>query len=189
MSTLPPSFLTNTSSTSAQLETAAEAVADIMIPNNDFFPALSLADFVTRYHVTDDYSVGRRAQCIAEGIRQINAELNAQSCEWVKEGYLTLSEVPQDELIEPGIVDEAAEATETTEQEPVLVLIRTYQDAVFSFALKLLAERYRGTDTLSTAAGKAAALEGTIDYWNGEYIRHVHYLQGKTGATIEATLI
>ena len=186
MSTLPPSFLTNTSSTSAQLETAAEAVADIMIPNNGFFPALSLADFVTRYHVTDDYSVGRRAQCIAESIRQINAELNAQSVEWVNDGYLTLAEVPQDELIEPVIVDEAAEATEP---DPVLVLVRTYQDAVFSFALKLLAERYRGTDTLSTAAGKADALEGTIDYWNGEYIRHVHYLQGKTGATIEATLI
>lgn len=171
MSTLPPSFLTS------DIQSRDEAVADVVVNNIAFFPAIKLVDFMERYQVDDNYSVQRRLQCLSESVRQINSELKKQRLEWRRDGYLSLDNIPQDTL--------TAVDTEISDK----VLVQAYFDAVCCFALKLLNERFGSTDTTQAASQKITKLEGVIDHWTGEYIRHVHFLLGDEGSTIEVKAI
>ncbi|RVU83826.1 hypothetical protein EOL70_13440 [Leucothrix sargassi] len=171
MSTLPPSFLTT------DIQPRDEAVADVVVNNIAFFPTIKLVDFMERYQVDDNYSVNRRVQCLSEAIRQINGELKEQRAKWLHDEYLSLDDVPQDTL--------TAVDTEISDK----VLVQAYFDAVCCFALKILNERFAATDTTQAASQKISKSEGVIDHWTGDYIRHVHFLLGDEGATMEIKAI
>lgn len=171
MSTLPPSFLTT------DIQPRDEAVADVVVGNIPFFPNIALGDFMDRFHVDDNYSVNRRVQCLKEAVRQINAELKEQTRQWMLVQHKTLTDVPQDLVT---ITD-----TEVSEK----VLVQAYFDAVCCYALKILNERFSATDTTKAASQKISQSEGAVDHWTGEYIRHVHFLLGNEGTTMEVKAI
>ena len=172
MSTAPPSFLTDS------IVDPDESVVDSFVTNDGFCPDISLQAFMSKYQVSDDYSAQRRMQCLNEAVRQVNSEIKANRLAWMDAGYSTLDQVPE----QPDNEDD-------TGALPYQPRIDAYLDAVYCFALKLMAERYRNTNTTQAATAKATEYAGQVDYWNGEYIRHTRFVNDDVGSTIEASTI
>lgn len=172
MSTTPPSFLTDS------IVDPNESVADSLVVNDGFCPDISLQDWMTKYQINDDYSAERRLQCLSESVRQVNSDIKARRLYWQDAGYSTLDQVPE----RPDDEDNKGAL-------PYQPRIDAYHDAVYCFALKLLAERYRATDTNQAASAKASEYAGQVDYWNAEYIRHTRFVNDDVAATLEGSLI
>ena len=199
MSTAPPSFLTDS------IVDPDESVVDSLVVNDGFYPDISLKDLRSKYQVSDDYSAQRRLQCLTEGVRQVNSDIEAKKLYWLSLGYSKLELVPEhpaDEMkcsnslcfVSHGIPCQQGHLTMTNCPSFVAEAIYqpridAYLDAVYCFALKLMAERYRSTKTDQAATAKVTQYEGQVDYWNGEYIRHTRFVNDDIGATIEASTI
>ena len=194
MSTAPPSFLTDS------IVDSNESVVDSTVLNDGFYPDISLQDFMSKHQVSDDYSAQRRLQCLTEAVRQINSEIKSNKTKWKKLGYadfLLLPDCPADinctnkrcfisngETCQSG--NKVITDCESLDIEPPFQpRVDAYLDAIYCFALKLLAERYRNTDTTQYAEKKATEYENQVDYWNGECIRHTRFVTDKVGATME----
>ncbi len=108
-------------------------VGTTRLENMDFFPALSLLDFQSRYRVDASQHPERQMQCLQSSMITVNRELmdpNAMpegvswACQWVRKGYDTLASIPAPQY--------------GTCSEKVFL----YSSAVYALAKSLLIQRY-----------------------------------------------
>ncbi len=146
-------------------------VNETVLENDGFFPDIALADFQKFHQVNDDYSLDHRIDCLNDAMLHLNGELRDAQCDWVRNGYPDLDSVPQ------GYIGDSPEK------------VAAYRRAVYCFALMLMAERFRSTDTTQHGSNKAFNPEGSADTWQRHYNRHVYAVLGQPGVEMEGDVI
>lgn len=153
----------------------------ITLPNMEFFPAIDLLDFQTKYRVNASHSVERQVEALQQAMIKTNAELLSDAamasgvswtCQQVRAGYYSLDAVP---AIQYGGLSEKVEL---------------YLAAVYAKAKQVLVERYRDTDTTRSGhqtAGfdKDKAVSDLIADYEQESREKLRLLMGKPRCTIE----
>lgn len=80
-----------------------DSTGQVILPNMDFFPDISLRDFQERYRVNNGQSETRQMQALQRAMQRINRELLDDDameeggnwvCQQVKKGFYTLETVP-----------------------------------------------------------------------------------------------
>lgn len=144
----------------------------LFILNNGFFPDIDVHDFDRRYQTDSTYGQARRQDRLQAAMLEANAELQDQACQWVRQGYYTLAEVPQAEY---------GEANEW---------VLAYQKAVYAKAMELMSERYRATDTRRYADPKSETMRLIAQEWENEYRRWIyHLLEDRQGSSSYVELL
>lgn len=137
------------------------------ILNNGFWPDLIVADFEKSHRIDDSFDAAKQRSRLEQAMRLTNAELHQQFCDWVRMGYTTLGEVPQEEH-----GDKKA-------------LVESYKTAVFAKSMELMSNRYRATDTTLHGLPRAEAQEKVAEQYLIEYreaILMLAYPQGQFAA-------
>lgn len=139
---------------------APTPIESVWLTNDGFCPDIDLTNFETKYQLDQTYGFERRKTCLVEAMQVVNDSLAEQVCVWTRAGWGSLAAVP------------SAEANgESTK-------LNNYRQAVYCYAMHLLAGRYRATDTKDYAVPKAAAMEEAATYWHGQYITALQRLLG-----------
>lgn len=119
--------------------------ADVRISNDGFFPEINTYDLRGVLRLDGTATTERLTHSLVDAIASVNGELSAWKAAQIAAEYLTMEDVPADEI------------------DGDSVLVHRYKRAVYALTKANLVERYRDFD--STAAGnkKADQMENPID--------------------------
>lgn len=153
-----------------------DSTGQVILPNMDFFPDISLRDFQERYRVNNGQSETRQMQALQRAMQRINRELLDDDameeggnwvCQQVKKGFYTLETVPSNHY---GGCSEK---------------VMQYRTAIYAHAKARLTERYRDTQTTRTGHDRADDMDLTVDDYDQESREALRQLMGKPRCTID----
>ncbi|TXE33244.1 head completion/stabilization protein [Serratia marcescens] len=126
---------------------AAEPPKDAdLISNGDFWPAICPAAFTSAMRLDGTTTPERQREALIAAMVNTNRELKVWRLLQQERGYLSLKEVPYDDLVDgesPGV--------------------HNYRRAVFCIAKANITERYRDFDATAKGDRRADSLESAVD--------------------------
>ncbi|BFM16277.1 head completion/stabilization protein [Maricurvus nonylphenolicus] len=141
--------------------------AEISIPNNGFFPDLSLTDFKTQYRVDNPVSDEAARMAVQMAMITTNGVLATWHAEQIASGYLNLEVVP------------------APTYEDISEKVLQYQTAVYYRAKADIVDQYRDYDTTKSGHDRADEMESKTDDYIAKAHNAVSDLLGKSRSVVE----
>ncbi|PID66576.1 MAG: hypothetical protein CR975_02045 [Gammaproteobacteria bacterium] len=137
---------------------------------DDFFPALSLADFRCQYRLDGSYTTDNLKRALTDAAVDVTDDLSTWKLAYETDGHHTLAACP---------------ARQINGKSRLVIL---FEQAVFCFAKANLIDTFRDVDTTRKLGdSRAEDHELSSDYWRREGRAAIHKLLGRP--TVESVLL
>lgn len=146
---------------------AAPAMADVIIENHSFFPAIKLSEFRTAMKIDSVVTAERAEHALKAAVIEVNSRLSRWMVGHMSIGIAHLDDVPLPAAAIPG-------------QNQY-----HYLRAVWSLAKGNLVERYRDFDSTKSGHERADTLEITADDYRRDASWAINDLTGIPRSTVE----